>query len=723
MVNAQEWLDGNYPNDGECLIENENWNINNKGKTRNEITELVFDGKELEGKLELSDFTNLKKIDCSHNKLTSLSIINCPQLEELFCYNNYLTSLDVSDCSCLIYLICYNNLLKKIILPRNLTNLKGLNLENNNFPSQDLSFLAGAINLVRIDLNNNKFTGSLDYLSDMKELKNLNINDTDLNEVDVANLPDSLERFWCFAKTRPKSKVKKIEEQLKASWKKIDNFFVMNTDDARWCGLHYERFENFWKRFKEKWEKQNFTKEQTKEWIIAGVSSEDYRFISYLRDFKKLTPQWVLDNKDSEEYKELKERLNFWGWCRNCQQINTSEKWCQTCAEKEWIKDIEHLSGKEVIEKFIQQQPRGDLNWIPYEQFTNLEHLADGGFSKVYKAKWVKENEEPKDIALKFLNNSQKITLEFLNEIVNNKLVESGAYVIKCNGISQEPTTGNYIMVMDYAEEGDLRQYLKQNLDEFGLSLKLWKLGDIAKGLNSVHEQGLIHRDFHLGNMLSKWVICITDLGLSKSASSKKEEGQIFGVLPYVAPEVLQGQPYTQASDIYSFGIVAYEWLANSYPYPDLAHDNMLGLKICQGLRPNIDEIPIPPLLKELIKRCWDADPAKRPSAKEVWTTIEAWRGNSPKFYQQFKEVEAEYDHFSQSTPYRMPPSAVVHSKLINTKQITQQLGELRNNEEYHTKSLEVLNLDNFNLDELNISQDPQEESSRQDQIQIPPKK
>jgi len=86
-------------------------------------------------------------------------------------------------------------LLKKIILPRNLTNLKGLNLENNNFPSQDLSFLAGAINLVRIDLNNNKFTGSLDYLSDMKELKNLNINDTDLNEVDVANLPDSLERF------------------------------------------------------------------------------------------------------------------------------------------------------------------------------------------------------------------------------------------------------------------------------------------------------------------------------------------------------------------------------------------------------------------------------------------------------------------------------------------------------------------------------------------------
>jgi len=101
------------------------------------------------------------------------------------------------------------------------------------------------------------------------------------------------------------------------------------------------------------------------------------------------------------------------------------------------------------------------------------------------------------------LNNSQNITLEFLTEIANNKLVEEGSYAIKCYGISQDPETGNYIMVMDYTDEGDLRQYLKQNINEFGLHQKVWKLGDIAKGLNSVHKQGLIHRDFHPGNMLS----------------------------------------------------------------------------------------------------------------------------------------------------------------------------------------------------------------------------
>jgi len=47
-------------------------------------------------------------------------------------------------------------------------------------------------------------------------------------------------------------------------------------------------------------------------------------------------------------------------------------------------------------------------------------------------------------------------------------------------------------------------------------------------------------------------------MGLSKPVNVKDKK-KVFGVLPYVAPEVLQGQPYTQMADIYSFGIVAYE--------------------------------------------------------------------------------------------------------------------------------------------------------------------
>jgi serine/threonine protein kinase len=118
--------------------------------------------------------------------------------------------------------------------------------------------------------------------------------------------------------------------------------------------------------------------------------------------------------------------------------------------------------------------------------------------------------------------------------------------------------------------------------------------------LSCIHDQGLVHRDFHSGNILGD---LITDLGLSGPANLQKE-GKIFGVLPYVAPEVLQGQPYTKAADIYGFGIIAYELLANKYPYYEYTHDESLAAEICQGLQPNIDKIKIPQTLKNLIKRC-----------------------------------------------------------------------------------------------------------------------
>jgi hypothetical protein len=50
--------------------------------------------------------------------------------------------------------------------------------------------------------------------------------------------------------------------------------------------------------------------------------------------------------------------------------------------------------------------------------------------------------------------------------------------------------------------------------------------------------------------------------------------------LPYVASEVLQGQPYTQAADIHSFGIIAYEILAQAYPYPEM-NEKDLALQVC----------------------------------------------------------------------------------------------------------------------------------------------
>jgi serine/threonine protein kinase len=153
--------------------------------------------------------------------------------------------------------------------------------------------------------------------------------------------------------------------------------------------------------------------------------------------------------------------------------------------------------------------------------------------------------------------------------------------------------------------------------------------------LTEIHKRKLVHHDFHLGNILNKKVdtwknrypCCITDLGLCRPAG-EIGKGKIYGVLPYVAPEVLCSKYYTQASDIYSLGIVTYEILSGLPPYiiydekekiySELPHDVDLAFKICKGLRPNLSIVQVPQLLKDLISKCWDANPENRPKAREL---------------------------------------------------------------------------------------------------------
>ena len=179
---------------------------------------------------------------------------------------------------------------------------------------------------------------------------------------------------------------------------------------------------------------------------------------------------------------------------------------------------------------------------------------------------------------------------------------------------------------MDYIEEGSLRKNLPKIVKD-NWYYKLLKLYKIITGLKGIHHNNLIHCDFHDGNILNfDKSSYISDLGLCRSAnyfqSFKKDD--IYGVIPFMAPEVLRGKPYTKASDIYSFSMIMWEFTSGVSPFIDKAHDLQLCLSICKGERPKIIE-NTPLCYANLMEKCWDEDPLKRPSASEVRSIIKKW--------------------------------------------------------------------------------------------------
>ena len=104
--------------------------------------------------------------------------------------------------------------------------------------------------------------------------------------------------------------------------------------------------------------------------------------------------------------------------------------------------------------------------------------------------------------------------------------------------------------------------------------------------------------------------------------SFKKDD--IYGVIPFMAPEVLRGKPYTLASDIYSFSMVMWEFTSGVTPFHDRAHDLQLCVSICKDERPEILE-NTPQCYVDLMEKCWNKDPLKRPFALEVLNIIEKW--------------------------------------------------------------------------------------------------
>lgn len=94
--------------------------------------------------------------------------------------------------------------------------------------------------------------------------------------------------------------------------------------------------------------------------------------------------------------------------------------------------------------------------------------------------------------------------------------------------------------------------------------------------------------------------IFISDVGIDY-----KDKNNVYGVMPYIAPEVLRGKPYTQAADIYNLGMIMYFIMTERHPFANHAHNEVLALNIINGFRPEIYEFEEPKCYIDLIKKSW----------------------------------------------------------------------------------------------------------------------
>src|SRR5438045_1778496 len=134
--------------------------------------------------------------------------------------------------------------------------------------------------------------------------------------------------------------------------------------------------------------------------------------------------------------------------------------------------------------------------------------------------------------------------------------------------MAKDPETQEFMMIMQFADQGNLRHVLSSNFNNILWEDKIQLLYCLTIDLKNLHKLGYFHKDFHSGNiLLIHDESFVSDFGLSGPSNEQKSDDKICGVLPYIAPEVLNKEPYTSSSDIYSFGVVMTELSSGKPPF------------------------------------------------------------------------------------------------------------------------------------------------------------
>jgi len=268
-------------------------------------------------------------------------------------------------------------------------------------------------------------------------------------------------------------------------------------------------------------------------------------------------------------------------------------------------------------------------------------YIKNGEFSDLWLGEWVVETKKEQfgaKVAIKQLRGAPAHNHELREETIK-KLNKRGLEWIKLNhdnilkfhGILYD--TGHLpAIVSSYCDNGNVLEYMSET--QPGMSGILLIILGIACGLQYLHSMNIIHGDLRAANILidNNQSPVIADFGLTFVIDPAEfTTNKVAGPARWTAPEILDppgGQenepPYSQASDIFAFGMTMVEIFTGKPPYSRTRNDSAVIFKILKGERPEIPDMAAEIQdIQDLLISSWEEHPENRPSASEIRQVFE----------------------------------------------------------------------------------------------------
>lgn len=222
--------------------------------------------------------------------------------------------------------------------------------------------------------------------------------------------------------------------------------------------------------------------------------------------------------------------------------------------------------------------------------YTLVRKLGRGGFGEV----WLAERKA------KFVTTKVAVKLPH-DELVDQETIKQEASLWEqANGhpnilpiIDADEYDGQIVIVSEYAPDGSLEQWLKQN-GTMSVERAIETTIQILDGLNFLHSRNIIHRDLKPANILLQGETPrVADFGISRALSTTvaSQSQNISGTFAYMSPEALDGKRSVQ-TDVWSVGINLYQFLSGKLPFPQKEPSALIAAIIMRDYDPLPDHIP-----------------------------------------------------------------------------------------------------------------------------------